>query len=211
MIDFYSDVLMPYTKFRKLIALFTLTQKGLTSSEVLEATKVTSTQWNKAIAVFKVFLMKYQEFWKINNEVFKKAIMSILLSDEKYRVEIHNDIVQALEKVPNSVRKLEEQTYHLCCGKSYFKLKEAVSNIENFLLLFNPNNKYELCRYWQRLEERGFDPVLEYNKAVESFDMHYRPNPQDTFRIILQISRFLKEFSDFETNMTPDFRHPPIK
>lgn len=33
-------------------------------------------------------------------------------------------------------------------AKTYFKLKEIVSAIENFLLLFNPNNKYDLCRYW---------------------------------------------------------------
>jgi hypothetical protein len=25
------------------------------------------------------------------------------------------------------------------------------------------------------------------------------------------VSRFLKDFSDFETKNTPDFRHPPIK
>jgi hypothetical protein len=50
-----------------------------------------------------------------------------------------------------------------------------VSNIENFLLLFNPHNKYELSRYWQKLEEKGFDPVIEYNKAVEGFSMHYHP------------------------------------
>lgn len=30
------------------------------------------------------------------------------------------------------------------------------------------------------------------------------------FRIIIQISRFLKEFGDFGTNNTPIFRHPPI-
>jgi len=24
------------------------------------------------------------------------------------------------------------------------------------------------------------------------------------------MSRFLKDFSDFETSLTPDFRHPPI-
>lgn len=41
--------------------------------------------------------------------------------------------------------------------------------------------------------------------------MHYHPSPEDVFRIIVQISRFLKEFSDFETYYTPDFRHPPIK
>ena len=40
--------------------------------------------------------------------------------------------------------------------------------------------------------------------------MHYHPSPEDVFRIIVQISRFLKEFSDFETYFTPAFRHPPI-
>lgn len=198
-------------KFQMLMSLFTLTQKGLTAAEMFAVADITTQEWNKAIAVFKTFLMKYSDLWKISNEVFKKAITAFFLTNTEYRFKLHNCIADALEKVPNSVRKLEEQTYHLYCGEAYFRLKEAVSNIENFLLLFNPNNKYELCRYWQRLEEKGFDPSLEYNKAVENFDMHYKPNPQDTFRIILQISRFLKEFSDFETLYTPDFRHPPIK
>ena len=52
------------------------------------------------------------------------------------------------------------------CARNYFRLKGMVSNIENFLLLFNPHNKYELSRYWQKLEEKGFDPVIEYNKEV---------------------------------------------
>lgn len=51
-----------------------------------------------------------------------------------------------------------------------------MSSIENFLLMFNPQNKYELSRYWQKLEEKGFDPVIEYNKAIESFAMHYHPS-----------------------------------
>lgn len=40
--------------------------------------------------------------------------------------------------------------------------------------------------------------------------MHYRPSSDDLFRIITQISRFLKEFADFETYYTPSFRHPKI-
>ena len=35
-----------------------------------------------------------------------------------------------------------------------------MSNIENFLLMYNANFKYDLCRYWQMLEELGFDPVM---------------------------------------------------
>lgn len=40
--------------------------------------------------------------------------------------------------------------------------------------------------------------------------MHYHPTSDDLFRIITQISRFLREFSDFETYYTPDFRHPKL-
>ena len=120
----------------------------------------------------------------------------------------------------------------------YLLFFQIISAIDNFLLLFNPNNKFDMCRFWQTLEIKGFDPVIEYNKAIEGFEMRYHPNPEDVFRIIVQISRFLKEFSvknkyiyiyqliyilyyyifslflpqikDFETYFTPTFRHPPI-
>mgnify|MGYP007016669404 FL=1 len=210
-LDHFSKTIISPEKFTMVMSLFVLTQKGLSESEIIAITKITHNQWNFIIAIFKTFLMKYTSFWKINNEVFKKGVTASFLTNPEYKLKLHNAIAEALDKVPNSIRKLEEQAYHLFCGETYFKLKEVVSNIENFLLLFNPNNKYELCRYWQRLEEKGFDPAFEYNKAVESFDMHYKPSPEDTFRIILQISRFLKEFSDFETRYTPDFRHPYIK
>lgn len=209
--DFYSENIATPEIFRNVMCYLTLTQKGLTDAELLLGSGITQKEWNKLVAVFKTFFMKYKIFWKINNETFKKAITNQYISNQSIRLKLHLDLAETLNKTSNSIRKLEEESYHLYCGESYFKLKEAISSIENFLLLFNPNNKYEFCRYWQRLEEKGFDPACEYNKAVESFDMHYRPNQQDSFRIILQISRFLKEFSDFETDYTPDFRHPPIR
>jgi hypothetical protein len=189
----------------------TITEKGLTLAEILQLTHLSPTEWNHLIAVFKTYMMKYKGLWKINNEPFKKAITTRYLQDIQYVLRLHAQIAEVLQKTPNSIRKLEEQTYHLFMSKSTFKLKESIANIENFLLLFNPNNKYDLCRYWQALETKGFDPATEYNKSFEGFELHYRPGAEDSFTIILQISRFLKEFSDFETNLTPEFRHPPIK
>lgn len=43
------------------------------------------------------------------------------------------------------------------------------------------------------------------------FENHYKIKTDELFLIIMQVSRFLKDFSDFETKNTPDFRHPPIK
>ena len=43
------------------------------------------------------------------------------------------------------------------------------------------------------------------------FEGHYKLKSDELLFILLQFSRFFKDFSDFETNNTPDFRHPPIK
>ena len=151
--------------------------------------------------------MNFNGLWMIKNDTFKTSIL------EKYdldQIKMNEIIAETLKKIPNSIRKLEEETYQLYSAGNYFKLKEVISDIENFLLLFNPYTKYDLCRYWQKLEERSFDPVIEYNKAIEGFEMHYHPTSDDLFRIITQISRFLREFSDFETYYTPEFRHPQL-
>jgi hypothetical protein len=201
---------MDQEKFKKVLHLFCVCQKGLSMQEIFNMAKINQREWNLFLAIFKEFLIFYRNLFHITNSSFKKAILEKFPMTPKMTKQYHEEIAQSLEKSPMSIRKLEEQTYHLYMSKSFFKLKETVSIIENFLLLFNPNNKYDLCRYWQKLEENGFDPAIEYNKAIEGFEMHYHPSPEDIFRIILQVSRFLKEFSDFETNFTPEFRHPPI-
>ncbi|CAD8161669.1 unnamed protein product [Paramecium pentaurelia] len=196
-------------KFIQLITVLAITQKGLTYKEIQSVCEFEEKQWKLFLLFFKIFLMKHRELWIIHNEIFKKCVINCYHNDKT--LQLHDKIAETIDKYTNnSIRKLEEETFHLFSAKNYFKLKEVISIIENFLLLFNPNNKYDLCRYWQKLEENGFDPVLEYNKAVEGFQIHYHPSAEDLFRIIIQVSRFLKEFGDFETKNTPVFRHPPI-
>ncbi len=130
--------------------------------------------------------------YQIAKGSFKQAVFHVFGNDPQNIINLHEEISTVLEKTPISVRQLEEQTMHLFNSHSYFKLKETVSIIENFLLLFNSNTKYTLCRYWQMLEENGFDPAIEYNKAVEGFEMHYHPASEDMFSIIIQV--FLKNF-----------------
>ncbi|CAD8126406.1 unnamed protein product [Paramecium sonneborni] len=211
-LDYFSKAnIMEISKFRKVLLVLSLTQKGLTYPEIENVCNITLKEWKLFLVFFKVYIMIHRELWIIHNEIFKKVIINTYYIDGQEMLELHDNIASTIEKItPNSIRKLEEQTFQLFSAKNYFSLKEVISIIENFLLLFNPSNKYDLCRYWQSLEENGFDPVLEYNKAVEGFQIHYHPSSEDMFRIILQISRFLKEFGDFETRNTPVFRHPPI-
>ncbi|CAD8174304.1 unnamed protein product [Paramecium pentaurelia] len=211
-LEYFSKVqLLDKDKFQNVLLVLALTQKGLTYPEIESVCDITQQEWKRFLVFFKVYIMKHRDLWLIHNEIFKKVVINQYYQDVNSILELHDKIAATIDKItPNSIRKLEEQTFQLFSAKNYFALKEVISIIENFLLLFNPSNKYDLCRYWQSLEENGFDPVLEYNKAVEGFQIHYHPNAEDMFRIIIQISRFLKEFGDFETKNTPVFRHPPI-
>ena len=109
------------------------------------------TEWKLFIGIFKTFLMTYKDFWILNNDAFKTAILKNYKDYDFDNLNIA--IANCLNKnSPNSVRKLEEETYNLYKAKQFFLLKEVISKIENFLMLFNANNKYDLCRYWQTLE-----------------------------------------------------------
>lgn len=54
---------------------FTITQKGLTVSEIMEICKITMDEWKLFLAYFKVFLMHHRQYWIINNDLFKGVLL----------------------------------------------------------------------------------------------------------------------------------------
>lgn len=52
---------------------------------------------------------------------------------------------------------------------------------------------------------------MEYNRSLEVFVARYNPNNEEIFLILIQLSRFFRELTDFETNKTPHFMHPALK
>ena len=63
-------------------------------------------EWRLFLGFFKIFIMNYQGLWLINNEVFKRSIISRYNIDSM--ANLHEEIADVLEKTPNSIRKLEE-------------------------------------------------------------------------------------------------------
>jgi len=215
-IKYFEDKIIPPTKYRDLMIFLTITFKGLSLREILSLIRISESEWNLLLLFFKPYFFTYNGLWNISNEQFKHIINELYLPSSQHEStlfirEYHIRIGEEMNNSPNCIRKLEEQTIHYFLSQQHFLLKQTISDIESFLLLFNPYTKYDLCRYWQFLEDRGYDPVVEYNKRLESFDLHYTPLPRELFTIILQISRFFKEFAEFETRSTPAFRHPYIK
>lgn len=210
-INFYSDRLLKRSGLLDLLAAISLTHKGLTEAELLRFSKVTYEELQNVLRIFGIYIMCYKGYYICHNEVFRRVVEQIYYPQPEHKKEMHKRIALIFEKAPNNVRKLEEEATHFYQAEEFFSLKQIISTIENFLMLFNPITKFDLFRYWRRLEQKGYDPVIEYNKGVEQFDTQYIPEPDRLFVIILQVCRFLKEFSDFETDVTPVFRHPLIK
>lgn len=111
---------------------------------------------------------------------------------------IHTGIAKALKKQVNTLSILEELIFQLTCSQNYTELKQLLSRVQNFLVLYTPLTKHLLCMCWFQLEiQFQYDPVFEYNKAIERFLNHYYPSPEDTFKIIFQLSLFFKEYAEF--------------
>ena len=84
-----------------------------------------------------------------------------------------NWICKMLKKQDQTIRTLEESIHQMVQVENLIELKETISKIENFLLLYTPYTKHILYYCWARLENLQHDPVFEYNKAIENFVNHY--------------------------------------
>jgi hypothetical protein len=173
--------------------------------------KISKSQFEAIMTLFKTFCINYKNYWKITNPTFLQTYNKKYLNSKEVKIELHKMIAHSLEGSPPSIRTLEEQTNNYYLANDFFQLKQTISSIENFILLFNESIKYDLFKFWKKLEEKGYDPIHEYNKSLELFDMHFNPKDHEIFMINIQISRFFKELSEFESPITPEFRHPLVK
>lgn len=186
----------------------TLTKTGLTVEEIKKLTLMTSKQLKLINLYFAPFLTNFEGYYKLIDSDFIEYTNKMYSDDQ---VEFfYKNIADALDDQENTVRKIDEQTFAYIHAKEYFTVKQILSSIENFLVFFNAHNKLDLYSHWNTLIKQTYDPVIEYNKSLELFEMHCQPKPNDLFTIVIQLSRFFVDLADFEDHDIPEFRHPKI-
>lgn len=210
-IDFYSSDFTDETNYKKILGLLCYSHKGLKFNEIRNIASINKKSIAPLCIIMKVFFINYKNYYKITNQTFIKVLNKKTKNQKDFKKNLHIKISEKLQTTPDTLRKLEEQTNNLYLAKEYFSLKQKISTIENFITIYNQITKFDLFKFWTKLEKKGYDPVHEYNKAFQLFVMHYNPSDADIFLINVQISRFFKELSDFESELTPEFRHPFIK
>ena len=196
-------------RFVELMKYLATTSKGLSASELERLTNLNPDSTRLSLLILSPVLVSVDDLHRFYNEEVAGYVRQTWIKGTV--VGLQKSIGQVLTSSPNSVRKLEEQILNLYEAKEWFQLKQVISAVENFLILFNPIHKYLLSTCWGGLVRQNYDPVIEYNKAVELFEMHYQPSIADLFRVVLQLSRFFKELVDFEGEGLPEFRHPLVR
>ncbi|CAK66321.1 unnamed protein product (macronuclear) [Paramecium tetraurelia] len=211
--DFYNLLISAFLKYypeihySQMLNVLTYVFKGISIEEIVLICNCEKQHFLIIYEFFKVFLMEKQQIYCIFSLVFKNVLSGYFPHNKT----LFQSFIMVIEHSLNSIRKLEELIYQYSKGKRYFKLKEVLINIESFLLYCTPYHKFELCHLWQTLEQNGYDLVMEYNKAVDNFQAFYKPTNEGLFYIILQISRFLREYSIFENDHTPPYKHPQLR
>lgn len=199
-------------KVEKAAKILAVCQHGLSDYELCKLLDFSDSQGLDSFLshYFEGIISKYQIQWVMDFEEFKRHIRVRVVNDEE-RASLHLVISRSFQvSMEKDILLLEERIYHLFKAKDYSGLKQFLSDIEHFLFFYNPYTKRSLFRYWLYLEQAGFEPVVEYSKSLDAFESRANPSSYDLLKIIMQLSRFFKEFTDFEANDTPDFQHPSI-
>ncbi|CAD8116330.1 unnamed protein product [Paramecium sonneborni] len=212
-VDFFTILIKSFLKYFpenhyiSILTVLTFVFKGISLDEIVYICGCEKEHVFNIHEFFKIFLMEKSQIYYIQSISFKNALIQYLPSNKQ----LYHQFITIMEHSQNNIRKLEELIYQYTRTKRYFKLKEVLINVENFLMMCSPNHKFELCHLWETLEQNGYDLVMEYNKAIENFQALYKPTNEGLFYIMLQICRFLREFSNFENDHTPPYKHPELR
>lgn len=63
---------------------------------MIDVCSITMEEWKLFVIFFKMFLIKYKDYWIINNDIFKKALVTKYNTNTTAIEDLHNQIADVL-------------------------------------------------------------------------------------------------------------------
>ena len=186
-----------------------LTLTGLKKEEIMKLVQLTDLQLQLLNLYLSPFITNFGNLFKLIDEDFLAYVRGIMRVDQ--RIYFFKKIGDSIDSSEINERNVKERLNSCFIAQDYFILKHILGSIEVFLVFFRTPNKIDLYKYWSVLISRSYDPVIEYIKSVETFEMHYELNPDDLFKLIVQMSIFFVDLAEFEEFFMPEFRRPKLR
>ena len=207
-LDYYTKIEFKREQLSRFFRLISHTRGGISEEELLQLCNFKSSTVVCLLELFAPLLHNSDGFYIFRNDIIAKIIISKYLISEDA---LHLEMIQVLDDHIFTIRKIDELLNHLCESKNWMRLKDMLTKLEVFAIMFSSNYKIDLYMYWIKLEQQHFDPIQEYNKALEEFVAQYSPSSKDLVILIIQFCRFFKDFAEVEINSTCKFRHPHLR
>lgn len=206
-IEFYSANGFHKNIIIKVLGYLAISNCGLTLEELSQICSHSESVIN-VIEVFSICVYSYESLWMFRNDFFSKVILNKSYPNP---LKLHLDTIESLDNCRTTVRTVHEKLFHYKESKEWMALKDSLCILDVFFIMYTPQYRFELFKFWILLQEHHFDPVQEYNKSLEHFVEQHNPKNQEIFIILVQFCRFFKEFSELEAEDICEFRHPPLK
>jgi hypothetical protein len=165
-----------------------------------------------------------------SHEVILTLVYNKFISSQSNLIRAHLEMAKFFQQLPASSRKLICLPYHLQFAGIWSKVKNCLTDINNFQLWWTPEFRKDFLTFWASMtiaqdnidrtdtdklgvERPTFDIVDEYVKSLEEYRMAQKPPPSDEFiaAIVLNIADFLIEFATMgheEAADVPSLVHP---
>jgi hypothetical protein len=131
-------------KLEAVLSYILVSRKGITEAELFELIpNLSETHMNRVMSVFGFLMVKEKDFIFIKHASFHKAIKESLTScsNQEAKMILHRNIATVIEKQAFSLRQVDELSHQYFFGKCWIKLKDLISNIEVFSIMFVPETK----------------------------------------------------------------------
>ena len=192
------------SKIKKVLSVLKISKNSLRKKEIALSSGVSLKQTSKILEIFDPCLLKQEDFYCFSNYIFRDCL------EVDSQLKIAREISLVLEDQNDSTR-VHELLNSLKVSKDWKRLKDKLRNIQVFVSMFNTKLKIELCNLWLELEKNGFDPVEEYNKAIEDFiSNHPLLKPEDTVNLVINFFCFFDEYGLLECPKSVNFRNYPL-
>ena len=175
-----------------------------------------------------------------SHEDYAGVVYVKYIQEPAANVKTHQLMARFFGKFAPCDRKLDALPYHLEVSGSWTKLKQALVDVEMFMLWWTPKHKQEFINLWASLtacENIGqpirkivtgdfeesmrcsqpsrpcLDLIEEYVSSVDEYKFVKNPSDEELANVILKIADFLLEFATLaleEPADVPQFVHPAM-
>lgn len=199
----------------KMFAMIFVARKGLTEEEIWALLKMesrfepTQEQAVKLMSILKEFTMVVNGLHSFSHEIYREVAYHKFISSREQLLRWHHIMARFFGQLPPCDRKLEGLPYHLEMAGSWSKVKNCLTDIENFLLWWTPKFKFDFLNFWAGLtgtasEVEKSEATIAQSKQAKSKkerdrDMNFDENtailrPRPKYDIVEEYVKSLDEY-----------------